>query len=68
MQTTPLNVLFRYEGIALPVPDHLRDNRAGLKAFHASMYPAIATADTHEIGREGDNFIVEYRRAVGTKG
>lgn len=68
MQITPLNRVYRYDGIDLPVPPHLADDPQGLRAYHATLYPAILNAETVDAGVTGDQHITEYRRAVGTKG
>ena len=68
MQVTQLEVVYRYDGIELPCPDNLIGDADALKAFHASLYPAITTADAVVIGVENGKHITEYRRAIGTKG
>jgi len=68
MQIETLARKYRYEGNDLPVPAHLAGDENSLKAFHAALYPAIATAEAVEIGKEGDAYVTEYRRTVGTKG
>lgn len=68
MQVTQLRRTFRYAGIDLPVPPHLADDSAGLRAFHATLYPEITNAEIFDAGVTGDAHVTEYRRAVGTKG
>ncbi len=68
MQIRQLTRTWRYDGIDLPVPPHLADDPTGLRAYHATLYPAILNADAVDAGVTGDAHVVEYRRAVGTKG
>lgn len=68
MQIRQLNRTWRYDGIDLPVPPHLADDPTALRAYHATLYPAILNADAVDAGVTGDAHVVEYRRAVGTKG
>lgn len=68
MQIQQLTRTYRYDGIDLPVPPHLADDPAALRAYHATLYPAILNADAVDAGVIGDAHVVEYRRAVGTKG
>ena len=68
MQITTLTPVYRYDSIELPVPPHLEGNPDALKSFHATLYPAITTADTVVVGVEGSKHVTEYRRAIGTKG
>lgn len=68
MQIRQLTRTWRYDGIDLPVPPHLADDPAALRAYHATLYPAILNADAVDTGVTGDAHVVEYRRAVGTKG
>lgn len=68
MQIRQLTRTWRYDGIDLPVPPHLADDAAALRAYHATLYPAILNADAVDAGVSGDAHVVEYRRAVGTKG
>lgn len=68
MQIRQLTRTYRYDGIDLPVPPHLADDRPGLRAYHATLYPAILNAEAVDAGVAGDAHVVEYRRAVGTKG
>ena len=41
MQVTQLTRVFRYDGIDLPVPAHIADDHQALRAYHATLYPAI---------------------------
>ena len=59
---------YRYDGIDLPVPPHLADEPQGLRAYHATLYPAILNAEAVDAGVSGGAHVTEYRRAVGTKG
>ena len=68
MQITQLTRAYRYDGIDLPVPPHLADDRQALRAYHATLYPAILTAEAVDAGVSGTAHVTEYRRAVGTKG
>lgn len=68
MQIHQLARTYRYDGIDLPVPPHLADDRDALRAYHATLYPAILNADAVDAGVTGGAYVTEYRRAVGTKG
>jgi PRTRC genetic system protein C len=68
MQVNHLTRAYRYEGIELPVPPHLANDPAGLRAYHATLYPAILNAELFDAGVSGSAHVTEYRRAVGTKG
>ena len=68
MQVTQLTRVFRYDGIDLPVPAHIADDHQALRAYHATLYPAILNAEMVDTGVTGETHITEYRRAVGTKG
>lgn len=68
MQIRHLTRNYRYDGIDLPVPPHLADDPAALRAYHATLYPAILNADAVDAGVTGGAHVIEYRRAVGTKG
>lgn len=68
MHITHLTRAYRYDGIDLPVPPHLADDPQALRAYHATLYPAILNAETVDGGVSGDVLVTEYRRAVGTKG
>ncbi|MET3436033.1 PRTRC system protein C [Sphingomonas sp. 1185] len=68
MQILHLTRRYRYDGIDLPVPPHLADDQASLRAYHATLYPAILNAEMFDAGVSGDAHVIEYRRAVGTKG
>lgn len=68
MQINHLSRAYRYDGIDLPVPPHLAEDRGALRAYHATLYPAILNAETVDGGVVGDVHVTEYRRAVGTKG
>lgn len=68
MQVTQLTRVYRYDGIDLPVPPHLASDPAGLRAYHATLYPAILNAEAVDAGVSGTSLVTEYRRAVGTKG
>lgn len=68
MQITHLTRTYRYDGIDLPVPPHLADDPTSLRAYHATLYPAILNAETVDGGVSGTAHVFEYRRAVGTKG
>ncbi|MDJ0276307.1 PRTRC system protein C [Sphingomonas sp. 2R-10] len=68
MQIQQLTRTYRYDGIDLPVPPHLAEDRAALRAYHATLYPAILNAEAVDAGVTGGAHVVEYRRAIGTKG
>jgi len=68
MQITHLTRAYRYDGIDLPVPPHLADDAQALRAYHATLYPALLNAEMVDAGVSGDAYVTEYRRAVGTKG
>lgn len=68
MQINHLTRVYRYDGIDLPIPPHLANDPQGLRAYHASLYPAILNAEAVDAGVSGTNHVIEYRRAVGTKG
>lgn len=68
MEIQQLTRVYRYDGIDLPIPPHLADDPAGLRAYHATLYPAILNAEMVDAGVSGDVLVTEYRRAVGTKG
>ncbi|MGD9811750.1 MAG: PRTRC system protein C [Sphingobium sp.] len=68
MQINHLTRTYRYDGIDLPVPPHLADDRNGLRAYHATLYPAILNAEMIDAGISDGAHVTEYRRAVGTKG
>ena len=68
MQITELTRAYRYDGIDLPVPAHIADNPQALRAFHATLYPAILNAEMIDAGVTNGVHVTEYRRAVGTKG
>jgi len=68
MQITALARAYRYDGIDLPIPPHLADDPQGLRAYHATLYPAITNAELTDAGVTGGVHVTEYRRAVGTKG
>lgn len=68
MQVTELTRAYRYDGIDLPVPPHLANDPSALRAYHATLYPAILNAETVEAGATNGVLVTEYRRAVGTKG
>lgn len=68
MQINHLKRSYRYDGIDLPVPPHLADDRDALRIYHATLYPAILNAEMVDAGVTGDAHVTEYRRAVGTKG
>ena len=68
MQINQLTRAYRYDGIDLPVPPHLAEDRQGLRAYHATLYPAILNAELVDSGITGGVHVTEYRRAVGTKG
>ena len=68
MEIKQLNRAYRYDGIDLPVPPHLANDPAGLRAYHATLYPAILNAEAVDAGVSGGVLVTEYRRAVGTKG
>ncbi|MDE8652157.1 PRTRC system protein C [Novosphingobium album (ex Liu et al. 2023)] len=68
MQIQQLARTYRYDGIELPVPSHLANDPAALRAYHAALYPAILNAETVDLGVTGGAHVIEYRRAVGTKG
>lgn len=68
MQINLLTRTYRYDGIDLPVPPHLADEPAALRAYHATLYPAILNAEIVDACVSGAAHVMEYRRAVGTKG
>ncbi len=68
MQINHLASAYRYDGIDLPVPPHLANDAQGLRAYHATLYPAILNAELVNAGVTGGVHVTEYRRAVGTKG
>lgn len=68
MQITELTRVYRYDGIDLPAPPHLANDPAALRAYHATLYPAILNAETVDAGASNGALVTEYRRAVGTKG
>ncbi|MEE8612069.1 MAG: PRTRC system protein C [Sphingomonas aquatilis] len=68
MQIHELTRAYRYDGIDLPVPPHLAGDPQGLRAYHATLYPAILNAETIDAGVTNGVHVTEYRRAVGTKG
>lgn len=49
-------------------PPHLAHDPQALRAYHATLYPAILNAETVDAGVNGGVHVTEYRRAVGTKG
>jgi PRTRC genetic system protein C len=68
MQINRLTRTYRYDGIDLPVPPHLADDLDAMRAYHATLYPAIVNAEMVDAGVSGGFHVTEYRRAVGTKG
>ncbi|MBV2149917.1 PRTRC system protein C [Sphingobium sp. AS12] len=68
MQITQLARTYRYDGIDLPVPPHLADDRQALRAYHATLYPPINNAEIVDAGVSDGAHLIEYRRTVGTKG
>lgn len=68
MEIIRLERVYRYDGIDLPVPPHLADDPQGLRAYHATLYPAILNAEAVDAGVSNNLHVTEYRRAVGTKG
>ncbi|MEL0253669.1 MAG: PRTRC system protein C [Novosphingobium sp.] len=68
MQINHLARAYRYDGIDLPVPPHLAEDPQGLRAYHATLYPAILNAELVDAGVTAGTNVTEYRRAVGTKG
>jgi len=68
MQIDHLTRTYRYDGIDLPVPPHLAQDPAALRAYHATLYPAILNAAMVDAGVMGGAHVTEYRRAIGTKG
>ena len=68
MQIDHLARVYRYDGIDLPQPPHLANDPQGLRAYHATLYPAITNAEMIDVGVSGTAHVTEYRRAVGTKG
>ena len=68
MQINQLTRAYRYDGIDLPVPPHLAGDAQGLRAYHATLDPAILNAEAVDAGVTGTVHVTEYRRAVGTKG
>jgi PRTRC genetic system protein C len=68
MKIEQLTQVYRYDGIDLPVPPHLAGDTQGLRAYHATLYPAILNAEMADAGVSNGVHVTEYRRAVGTKG
>jgi PRTRC genetic system protein C len=68
MQINHLTRAYRYDGMDRPVPPHLANDPTALRAYHATLYPAILNAETVDAGVSGAAHVIEYRRAVGTKG
>ncbi|MFC0203352.1 PRTRC system protein C [Novosphingobium soli] len=68
MQVNQLTRAYRYDGIDLPVPPHLAGDPDALRAYHATLYPAITNAEMIDAGVSGTAHVTEYRRAIGTKG
>ena len=68
MQINQPERTYRYDGIDLPVPPHLAGDPRALRAYHATLYPAILNAEMADAGVIGGAHVTEYRRAVGTKG
>lgn len=68
MKIEQLTRAYRYDGIDLPIPPHLADDPQALRAYHATLYPAILNAEMVDGGVSGGVLVTEYRRAVGTKG
>lgn len=68
MKINQLSRVYRYDGMDLPVPPHLAGDAQGLRAYHATLYPAILNAEAVDLGVSGTSHVTEYRRAVGTKG
>lgn len=68
MQINHLTRVYRYDGIDLPIPPHLANDPQGLRAYHATLYPAILNAEAVDAGVTNNVHVTEYRRAVGTKG
>lgn len=68
MKINRLTRTYRYDGIDLPVPPHLAEDPQALRAYHATLYPAIVNAEIVDAGVSGAAHVTEYRRAVGTKG
>lgn len=68
MEIKQLNRVYRYDGMDLPVPEHLAGDPQALRQYHATLYPAILNAEMVDAGVSGDTHVTEYRRAVGTKG
>jgi PRTRC genetic system protein C len=50
MQINHLSRAYRYDGIDLPVPPHLAEDPQGLRAYHATLYPAILNAELVDAG------------------
>ena len=68
MHINHLTRTYRYDGFELPVPPPLADEPGALRAYHATLYPAILNAEIVDAGVSGAAHVMEYRRAVGTKG
>jgi PRTRC genetic system protein C len=68
MEINQLTRAYRYDGIDLPIPPHLENDPQGLRAYHATLYPAILNAEAADLGVSNGVHVTEYRRAVGTKG
>lgn len=68
MKIEELTRRYRYDGVDLPVPEHLAHDEIALRAFHSTLYPAVTNADAVELGEQDGALVTEYRRTVGTKG
>jgi len=68
MQINQLTRAYRYDGIDLPIPPHLANDAQQLRSYHATLYPAIINAEIFDAGVSEGTHVIEYRRAVGTKG
>lgn len=68
MNVKVIKQIYIYDGIELPVPARLQGNDTALRAFHATLYPPIATADAIQSKDADGNIVTEYRRTIGTKG
>ena len=60
MQIDHLARVYRYDGIDLPQPPHLANDPQGLRAYHATLYPAILNADLVDAGVTGGVHVTEY--------
>ena len=60
MQINHLTRAYRYDGIDLPVPPHLANDPDGLRAYHATLYPAVLNAEMVDAGVSGGAHVTEW--------